>query len=715
MLPLVRPRAAPLGAGSLIAILAAHSGPSPMPTVDHARPNRSPAYGTWLERGTVALFGFAASIWVWTLAQRLGPIIYLAVSWDAWFDADPIRTFENITQRTSLLLRSALHPLAGALARAPFVLIHALTRLSGYRGAQLELALVGGGVVVAFVALLRCIGCRRREALLLGGLLSTSAAFVVFAPIPETFGFGALTTLAALTLVVRAPEGWKGDVACGGALALASAATATNILTPLAAVIVLRRWRTWLRIGLAAVVFLAAGTALQAGLFPLANTWPAQIAEGLAVARQRPNEVVSGDLVPVQDLPHVGRVIRAFFVHSLVLPDPTVGRRAAAELTLVPSPLPTLGVQTSSFDRFSPLALTALAGWSGIGLLAALGVLRRKADRVDGILAAAVVAQLTLHVFIGRETILYALHFTPILVALAGRLSMSGGPTRPALALVGITALLTGTSNWQTFARSADLLHDSARGVDLASAVPVRSRPPFEVSTAERTLSLPDLPVTVELGCEGGGCRPKVGAPLRALEFEPRVWSVLARVREAGRSGLQLHVAADPATTGSAASPPWLRSEEAAIVLLRHRWIVAFYPNPIGIELKNQPGETCGDLMAPCFTVDLAPGKAWRIAIADALVKPAWQGMGPLSDPRVWPTLHVHRRSGESARSADTGNEKASETEDQIGEASDRGGSEEDRAIDRPVGIGTLPLQPSLGPNGESSGVKGTTGDEWDR
>lgn len=666
--------------------------------------------------GVLALVGAAAGVWVWTLAQRLGPIVYLPVSWDAWFDADSVRTFENMTQRTSLLLRSVLHPLAGLLARVPYLVLESVTGLAGHRCAQLELALIGSGVVVTFATLLRSLGCRWLESILLSGFLAASSAFVLFATIPETFAFGALTTIVALTLVVRAPDGWRGDLACGGALVLASAATATNVLTPFVAIVMLRSRRTWLRSGVVAIVLLGAGTLVQSRFFPLANAWPKQVVEGLALARVHPQGVVSEDLIPKQDLPHVGRVLRAFFAHSTVLPEPLMGPRAPVVLTIVPSPLPTLGVQAASLGRLTPVGMVALAGWCGIGVLGLANLSRRKADRLDGILALAMLAQLVLHVFVGRETILYALHFEPLLIALAGRLATRGPTRRIAVPLIAVTALLTAVANRAVFDRSALALKEAAHDVDLTTPPPARrSAEPPAVVTADRALAFADLPIDLELGCDGPTCEPKVGAPLRALEFEPGVWSVLLRVREAGRSGIQLHVAGSPEEDAAAGSAPWLRSEQAAIVLLQHRWIVAFYPDPIAVELRNQAGAACGGLPAPCFTADLPLGKAWRIAIADALAKPAWQGMGPLSDPRVWPTLHVHRRKGDPAGQRDTAGEGLSEPENQIRETGDGGGAEEDRTVDRPVGVGALPLQPPLGPHGQGTSVQGTAGDERDR
>lgn len=651
-----------------------------------------------------AAVGFA---WVRTLAATIGSVVYLPVAWDAWFDADPVRSFEDITQRTSLLFRSALHPLFGILARAPYLALTALFPVSGVSAVQLELALVGAGVLVAFGALVRTLEVRWLDTVLLTALVAASAPFVFFAAIPETFVFGAFTTLVALVIVLRAGDRPRSDLSRGAALTLACAATATNVMTPLAALMVLRRPASWLRSALVGLALLGVFTVAESRMFPLANSWVKQVAEGMVAGRERRDAVVSGDLIPKHDLAQLGTVVRSFFAHSTVLPPPIVGRQAPVALTLAPSPLPTFWVQGAAISSHSALGMAALAAWITLASLAVVTWIRGPRRRGDAILALAVTFQLALHLVIGRETFLYALHFQPLLVAWVGSAATRGRARPWALALTFAAATLGGTSNFGAFGHVTDALAKAAEGrVDLATPVPATTRSPFEVLEASSSISLPDLPLDLEIACEGPSCSPKVGAPIRALEHAPGAWSVLIRVKESGRRGVFLRMAERGRMNGDEDVRAWYAAEGAQLVVLRHRWVVTIYPKPESIAVRNATPESCGGLEAPCWETELPEGKAWRIAIADALSRPAWQGMGPISDPRVWPTLHVHRRRSGGADGEEKRSSGGSDAEDQVREPGDSGRAEEDRAVDGAVGVGALPLQATPRPHAERAGVQ---------
>lgn len=666
-----------------------------------ARARRAPAIFAAIV-GAVAGF-----VWVHTLAEKVGTIIYLPAAWDAWFDADTVRSFEDITQRTSLLFRNALHPVFGAVARTPYLVLTALVPVTGIRAVQIELALVGAGVLLAFGVLMRSLGARWLDTALLTALVAASSAFVFFAPIPETFPFGALTSLAALATVLVAGDRRGSDLARGVALTIGCAATATNVMTPLAALALRCKPRGWIRAAVIAVALLGAITVLESRMFPLANSWPRQLADGLVAGRERREAVVSGDLVPRHDLAQLATVVRSFFAHSTVLPPPIVGHPAPVALTLVPSPLPTFWVQRATVGSHSPLGKAALAAWCGLAALAAWTWTRGPRTRADAILGIAIAAQLALHLAIGRETFLYALHFQPLLVAWIGGAATRGRARPLALGLIVAATLLAGTNNWRALGRVSGALAEAAAGqVDLGAPAPDATRSPSGVVEATRSVSFPDLPIDLEIACDGPSCSPKVGAPIRALEYSPGAWSVLVRVKESGRRGVFLRVGERGARITHANEAPWHASEGAQLIVLRHRWVVTIYPKPGSVSVRNERGASCGGLGAPCWEAELPEGKAWRVAIADALARPAWQGMGPISDPNVWPTLHVHRRRGSAADRDHEPSAARSDAEDQVSEAGDPGRAEEDRPVDGAVGVGALPLQATPSPDAQRAGVQ---------
>ncbi|MFN7950337.1 MAG: hypothetical protein U0610_01310 [bacterium] len=247
----------------------------------------------------VAATAFAVAL---ALARHVGPLIYLPVGWDAWFDTDTTRVYEDISQRSSVLSRGSYHPLFGLVGHLPYAVLSALMGTRGFAVVQLELALVSAALAVVCAAFFRVQGCRRGEALVFTALTISSAAFVFFAGIPETFPFGALSIVAGLLAVARAERDRRSTLVVGLVSALATAITVTNVL-PIAAALWWRRKSVSLvRIAAVAAVALAAGVAAQVWIFPRSVLAPLQMLGLGATSISQPDNVFTGDLVPPRAL-----------------------------------------------------------------------------------------------------------------------------------------------------------------------------------------------------------------------------------------------------------------------------------------------------------------------------------------------------------------------------------------------------------------------------
>jgi len=580
------------------------------------------------------------------LAARLGTSVYLPVSWDTWFDADTVRVFDDLSQPSTLLLRSGLHPLFGFIGQGMFRLIAALLPVQAPIGAiQVELSLVGAAALALTFQAARKLGCDRAGALAAVLLLGSSAAFVFMAPIPETFWFGAVTLIAAFCLAVDAPEGWRGDLRLAAAGFLAFSVTVTNAI-PIGVWIVLRRKaRSVLAIALAGSAMTGAASLLQARMLPGSIGWSSSLALALGEVRgdgESTRLLQSPDLLPPLGARHFAEVLRAFLLHAEVMPEPEIEAHDQGTY-FIPTPLPAFSVQRSRAGGATAWGWLATAGW---GALLALGLVtaheRRQRDpiRLWGI---ALAVQLAMHLVIGRQTFLYSPHFQPLLVGLAA-LASTGSWQRLARPLSIVTALAAFTNNTIVFDRLAK---------DIDPATPSQLRTPGDASPVgpaalrlpPGAVRVPGTPLALELGREDaatpeGFSELSGGTAIHGSPTEPGVWMLHLHRRVAGSGRLALRVfmldPVDPSAKAAQSVGPAL--------LVQNRFVVLVSPH---IEHRTwAPAWTaaCGVTMPPCSGTTLGWRGEWRIAVIDGLIRPAWGGMGGLVS-RV-PTSAADPRSG---------------------------------------------------------------------
>ncbi len=610
-----------------------------------------------LEALWLAAIGVSVFALVLALAHRAGALVYLPVAWDAWFDTDSTRVYDDISQRTSVLSRGSYHPLFGLVGHGPYALLSALLGARGFGVVQVELALVSAGLALACAALYRTAGCRRCEASVFTALAVTSAAFVFFAGVPETFPFGALSIVAGLLAVARARGDRASDVIVGLVAAVAAAITVTNVLPIAAALWWRRRSVSLARIAGAAALALALGTVAQVWVFPRSVLAPLQMLGLGATSISKPDDVFTGDLVPPPSLGHLGRVVRVFFLHSAVMPEPQVMGIAPRLLTLVPSPLRVLSVQGSPIDWRDPLYLSAAIAWLALLGWAGARFVRGPRSTISVLVVSGIAVQLVLHLVVGRETFLYALHFQPLLVAFVATL-VEGRRRGLAVALAGVATLLGAANNFRAFEHATTALNEWGRPVDLTPFAVATQREPISLASRFR---LPDLPIEIALARENG-------APIevRAVEDLPGVWSIEARPEEVAGGGLIVEVAATDASAPG--RPPllgWMASSaKGEYVFLGHRWALLSRPLPNAFKTFSRRNERCGELSGPCIRMQFGKANRWRFTIQDLLARPMWLGTPLPWGDRAWKSQRAAWRDGAAEESPAAASGGAEESEE---------------------------------------------------
>jgi hypothetical protein len=367
-----------------------------------------------------------------TLASRLAPAVYERP--DAWFDADISRVVSNMSDRAGDHYRTKVHPLFSLLTYPPVAALKALglRRLPAVRAVMVAVA---GLWAAALFALLRVIGCRRPEAIVFTLLAALSAGAVFFFSVPETYGLGSLSILLAL-IVVAARE--HRPVAAGwtvAASALTLSYTVTNWMTGLLAAFAAYPRRKAFQLSVNAFAAVVALWGVQKFFFPSAGFFLGDREETYYTYAPWPGRVLS--------------VLFSFLFHSIVMPAfDLVARHPGSLSPTVRESLP------GSSGVIGALAVVAWALLLTLGIHALLTLRRQAALRVA--LGLNLAGQLALHIVYGAETVLYSLHFIPLLVVVAALTTLT---KRRALALVlaVVLTVLAGVNNAAMFRAAAGL------------------------------------------------------------------------------------------------------------------------------------------------------------------------------------------------------------------------------------------------------------------
>jgi hypothetical protein len=426
----------------------------PAGTAPAAPPSRAAKGIRWPD----VLLALALAIANTALAYRngidLNPALYHWAACDAYFDADSPRALLDMTGRFNDHYRTRVHPLFPLLAIPPQQVIEKALGLSEIEACRLLTACVGGLWAAGLFTLFRLVGCRRLDATMFSALAMTSGAAMLFFIVPDTYAFGSLSVVAALLVVALARHGRVSPMAAIAVSAFTLSVTVTNFMAGLAMAVCSYPLRKALWISLAAVAVVLALWCVERALMPSVR-FPLSGSEEAQYILQ---EESGGPL----------RISAAFFLHTMVTPQPIVLTRD----------LSGFWTQVLSVQRVNPgagglAALIAVMLWTGLLVIGGLAILAKAVDpRFGAALVLVLAGQLALHLVYGSETIVYSLHFAPLLLTVAA----IGSLTRlraMVLAFAAVVTVLAWSNNLETLRRAKAFLDQPHQiAPDTASTAP---------------------------------------------------------------------------------------------------------------------------------------------------------------------------------------------------------------------------------------------------
>ncbi len=385
---------------------------------------------------------------------------------DVLFGADVARVVDDLTARGGDHYRTKVHPFFVLLLLPAGSLLRRVTA-SPYGAARVLTSLCGAAAVALLHRLLlRVPQLPRPAAVLLAVVFGMSFSTLIFAAVPETYIFAAISILPVYFLLLAAPSSPDPAAASSmsadrgrrpfawGAAALSSfAITSTNVVQALWGLLLDARYRRLptppsvpRRRQLATAVLAAAAVAvsltlIQARLYPSAQPF-------WNLEEERGYTATSNLLQPAA----YARAGRAVFLDAIVAPTHEVVDRKVVTAGGVPA---------------APWGPAAAGLWGVWMVVAAVGSARRYREHAPAVLAIAgsLGFNLLLHVVYGNEQpFLYSAHWTFLLVLGVAL----GYPTRrPRLALAGLGTLaaVLAAHNFAALARIAASLRPlSLRG-----------------------------------------------------------------------------------------------------------------------------------------------------------------------------------------------------------------------------------------------------------
>lgn len=517
---------------------------------------------------------------------------------DVWFEADFPRVFENMTNRWSNFYRAKVHPLFGFLLYPPVFVLHRVVGLEAFTAVNVVVGVAAGLWVAGFFALLRLIGCRRLDALLLTLVAATSATAVFWFAVPETHMAGSLAILLAMLLVAAAARGpvWLWLDVVANVFTLGT--TVTNWMAGIASTMVRRRPSRTLMVVVGSFF-------LTIGLWWVARVFMPSTAFFLGQATETGHILSPESLGPAH-------VASSFFLHTMVMPAVTVVDRPGA------GDWPIMLVQPSAPGSAGPLGVVSVALWVGLLGLGLIALFTLKTHgRLRLFLAMVVAGQFALHILFGNETFLYAPNFLPLLVGLAA-LALLTPMRRLALVMVSGLLLTNGVNNvgqrlrvesffddFESMHQDAELAagHVSPRAARLRTPVQFfylpgasgRERAAFRTGGGfspmvdEFTVSFRVMTASGEI-LQGRNLQPSdtpVMSGDTVVGFDTETYAYQAEWRAVARRRWRLTVQVKPGEdrvalvirgVGIRASPIRTITRDSARVLINERWSVTLSP-----------------------------------------------------------------------------------------------------------------------------------------
>jgi hypothetical protein len=405
---------------------------------------------------------------------------------DLLFQSDAPRVFENLTQRGSSHARSNVHPIYTLLAYGGVRVLRLVLQLGPVTGAQLFGALVAAGWVTLLYLLLRLTGLRSGDAGILAALGLGSGAAVVWLSVPETYALGSISLMLPLLVLAaarrRPMRRWTWLLASAASLGI----TVTNWMAGLAAAWRGLGWRRTIGVSVGALAMVTVLWGVQRLYFPTIQFFVSE-EEGTYLRAPTPSRIAS--------------VAAVFGVNAVVLPAP---RRADVDPYYVT-------VQRSRPGAGSASRMIAVAAWLVLLALGAREAHRRwRDDRLVQVILLCLAGQFALHVLYGEETMLYALHWVPLLILVAGLAAR--GPWRPVALGAALLALVAGAgSNLRQLPALIDQLGNARRQV--RRQMRIRPADPWPRGTGHIVLARTGSSDTLKAFVEpGGSLSPAAGS-----------------------------------------------------------------------------------------------------------------------------------------------------------------------------------------------------------
>ncbi|MEO8276104.1 MAG: hypothetical protein ABI639_07775 [Thermoanaerobaculia bacterium] len=328
--------------------------------------------------------------------SALGDDLPLRFVDSTWYEADSPGYFEMMTNRLSDHDDTRTHPLFSLLTWPVVRGVEAVTGCPPAVAAAVYLSGIAVLWTLLLYAVLRRLECRAPEAFLFALLALSSATARCWFAVPETYMMGGLSILIALFIALAKNPG---EVALTLGSAASLAVAVPNWMAGLAGSILRLDWKRALRSSAVALGLVCGLWGVEKLIFPSAVFFFGHWQEAAWVFNPRA-------LGPFA-------VVRAFFLHSMVLPV------FASEDRYIWSNL-TITIQGSPTGTGGPFATTSVAIWIallGIGLYALVRGAVPPRSRL--LIAGLVAGQLALHLLFGDETFLYAPHYFALLIIVA--------------------------------------------------------------------------------------------------------------------------------------------------------------------------------------------------------------------------------------------------------------------------------------------------------
>jgi hypothetical protein len=350
-----------------------------------------------VDRWIVALFVIAGALAVVGVTSLYAEEVYSLVLDDIYFQADLFRNLDNITDRTSLVWRSHVHPIWVLLVYPVEMLLVRGLGISEMRAIFLINAASAGAWLGLIFGLLRAFGLRRPDAIVFTLLAGVSAAAIFWFPVPETYCLGTLSLLLPLLLAAgRASTRWLFLLADAFSLGI----TVTNWMAGIAATISRFPLHKAVSLLLSSLVLVGALFAVQKVFFPISNV-PVFLKPFNGI-----KEVKTFSGHPLAEGPRAA--VRAILFHGMVAP--AIHQRPSKMLTF----------QMSALGSSGTLGLVATILWATLMSAGVVSLFTcRMAMPARFAFGAVLFGQLALHSVYGDEHFLYGLHVTPLLVILA--------------------------------------------------------------------------------------------------------------------------------------------------------------------------------------------------------------------------------------------------------------------------------------------------------